>query len=71
MANVVTEFDPPETAETAKFCQTMDKFFDCFNVRSITEGDRKRKEFMLPYQDINNQRFLWLQNDLFSYFHDL
>ena len=26
MANVLTEFGPTETAETAKFCQMMDKF---------------------------------------------
>ena len=69
MANALTEFGPTETAEM-KESQMMDKFFDCFNVRSITEGKRKRKDFMLPYQDINDQQFQWLENDLFNYFQD-
>ena len=32
----------PHTKETERFARTFDKFFDLFNVRSLTEGIRKR-----------------------------
>lgn len=36
--------------ETAYFIKKVDKFFDCFNVRSYNEGRRKRKPFQQPYR---------------------
>ena len=32
-----------ETFETARYCKMLDSFFDCLNVRSLTENERKRK----------------------------
>ncbi len=42
----------PEVAETARFVNLMDKFFDALNVSNYTNGDEKagmknRKEFQL------------------------
>ena len=42
-------FAPPETLETAKFCEMMDKYFDCLNVRNTTEPISKQKPFLNPY----------------------
>ena len=54
--------------ETAKFCEMMDSFFDCLNVRSIEEAKRKRKPFLLPYESVNDPRFDWLENEFLLYF---
>ena len=65
MANVLKAFGPPDTAGTAKFCEMMDKFFDCFNASS--EGTKTRKAFLLPYEDVNNERFSWLTDEFLHY----
>jgi hypothetical protein len=67
MASMLKEFGPPEAVGTAEFCQKMDTFFDCFNVRSMTEGERSRKPFLLPYKDVNDPRFSWLTDDFLDY----
>lgn len=48
-----------------------DNFFDCLNVRSIEEGKRKRKPFLLPYSSVDDKRFKWLKETLLSYFQNL
>ena len=53
---------------TAKFCEMLDKFFDCLNVRSTTEHIRKRKEFLAPYTSTGDERFEWLESSLLGYF---
>ncbi len=45
-------FDDPETKETQRFCMMFDRFFDCLNVRSYSEGKKKRKPDLLPYRTI-------------------
>ena len=67
MASMLKEFGPPEAVGTAEFCQKMDTFFECFNVRSMTEGERSRKAFLLPYKDVNDPRFSWLTDDFLDY----
>ena len=42
------------TKETEWFVRTFDRFFDLFNVRSLTEGVHKRKPDLCPYR--NNQQ---------------
>lgn len=39
-ATVLKSFGPPEAAATSKFCEMVDGFFDCLNVRSTTEYER-------------------------------
>ncbi len=67
MANVLKNFGPPDAAGTADFCEQMDRFFDCFNVRSTSEGERVRKSFLLPYKDCNDDRFSWLTDVFLNY----
>ncbi len=49
VAIALEESGDEEVLGTAKFCQMMNDFFDCTNVRSTTEYVRKRK---LPHQAI-------------------
>ena len=53
MASVIRyHSDKPDYEGTAKFCEFMDKFFDCTNVRSCTEGQRALTPFRMPYTSI-------------------
>ena len=45
-----------EAAETAKFIEMVDKFFDCLNVSSLSKGKFKRKPFLQPYRKSNDFR---------------
>ena len=45
----VKPFDPEETAGTAKFWITVDKYFDCLNVRNATEHITEIKPFLKPH----------------------
>ena len=67
VARVLREYYGPNTEGTAELCQYMDNFFDCLNARNQSEGDRKRKEFLAPYRDVNDHRFDWLTNDFLEY----
>lgn len=57
--------------KAAELCKMADNFFDCLNVRSIEEGKRKRKPFLLPYSSVDDKRFKWLKETLLSYFQNL
>ena len=67
MSKVLQLYGGPMCQETAKFCSFMDGFFDCCNVRSLTEGSRSRKPFCKPYTSINDERFIWLKQDFLGY----
>lgn len=58
VAAVLKEFGPPEAVATAKLCKMMDAFFDCLNVRSTTEYQKKRKPFLAPYRSDNDERYV-------------
>ncbi len=55
-----------EAEETAKFCEMVNKFFDCLNTRSTTEHTRKRNESLAPYSSLDDWRFEWLRNVFLS-----
>ena len=57
---VLKSFGPPESHGTATLCEMIDKFFDCLNVRSLSEHQRKRKPFIAPYTTCNDQRYVTL-----------
>jgi hypothetical protein len=59
-----------EAEETAKFCEIVNKFFDCLNTRSTTEHTRKRNESLAPYSSLDDWRFEWLRNVFLSYLDD-
>ena len=65
MAIVLREFSTPDTVGTAQFCEMVDSFFDCLNVRSTVEHQRKRKPFLAPYTSMDDPRFVcWKMNFL-------
>jgi len=64
VAAVLKSFGPPEAAATAEFCEMVDGFFDCLNVRSTTEHEKKRKPFLAPYTSLHDERFQWLMDFL-------
>ena len=68
MYKVLQLYGGPMAQETAKFCFYLDRFFDCCNVRSLSEGSRSRKPFCKPYTSVDDERFIWLQNDFLGYF---
>ena len=67
MAVAPTNFTPDSKA-TAKYCEMIDLFFDCLNVRSVTEGKIKNKPFLDPYRSQNDPRFTCLIEDFLGYF---
>ena len=69
VSTVLSEFGRPNYQGTAKFCLMMDKCFDCANVRSLAEGNNKRKPFLKPYTATDDERFEWLEKDFLPYFH--
>ena len=67
VAIALTESGKEEVAGTAQFCQMMNDFFDCTNVRSLTEHVSKRNNFIKPYESQDDERFSWLKDVLLNY----
>ena len=44
---VLQESGDEEVLETARFCGMMNDFFDCTNVRSLTESVRKKNQLVV------------------------
>ena len=63
VGNVLLSFCSPDFHGTAKFC-LMDKFFDCMNMRNISEHLLKAKPFLKPYKSTDDERFNWLDQFL-------
>jgi len=57
VASVIKAFGPPDAAATAKLCEMVDNVFDCLNVRSTKEHERKRKPFLAPYRSVDDRRY--------------
>ena len=64
VAKVMNLHEGEEAKETAKFIANMDRFFDCLNTRTLTEGVKTRKDDLLPYTDRNDERFNFLNEFL-------
>ena len=45
----------------------IDQFFDCINVRSVSEHIRKRKDTVASYTTIDDEEFVWLFNVFLHY----
>jgi hypothetical protein len=54
------ESEDPSVVGTAMFCQIINDFFDCSNVRSLTEYERKRNDRIKPYESPDDQRLVWI-----------
>ena len=57
IANALEYYGNSASSETQKFVHLMDKFFDCLNVRNLTEYIKKRKPNLEPYTDASDPRF--------------
>ena len=68
MFNVLSHYGGDEVAGTSTFCEMFDIFSDCLNVRSVNEHIKKRKPYLVPYTNIHDSSFNWLENDLLQYF---
>ena len=62
--------EDPSVAGTAMFCQMINDFFDCSNVRSLTEHERKRNDWIKPNESPEDKRFLWLKDTFLKYLED-
>ena len=45
----------------------VDKFVDCCNIRSLTEGEWKRKPFLWPYTSVDDEWFEFIKGDFLNY----
>lgn len=86
MANALEHTKGNEVEETVKFVRMIDKFFDCLNVNSFTQGKHKRKPFQEPYRSKDDFRikvhmqlislilklmyFQWLKEEFLQYLQD-
>ena len=57
MASVLTHHGRNELSGISKYCDTIDQFFDCMNVWSVSDNTRKCKDKVAPYTDIDDERF--------------
>ena len=67
VSKVMFAYSHPQAHETATFIGLVDKFFDCFNTRSLNEADFKRKPFVAPYKSCDDERFDFLENEFLGY----
>ena len=70
VAIALQESGREEVAGTAQFCSMMNDFFDCSNVRSLTEHTRKRNHLIKPYESPNDERFTWMRDVFLKFLED-
>lgn len=58
VADCFAYFGDPETKATEQFIRNFDRFFDCLNVRNLSECKERRKKDLRPYRDANDDRLL-------------
>jgi hypothetical protein len=59
-----------DVSGTAELCDIMNGFFDCTNVRSLTEHTRKKNPFIMPYSSPNDYRLTWLKEVFLTYLNN-
>ena len=67
MAIPLEETENDEVLGTAEFCKMMNNYFDCTNVRSLTEHEKKRNPLLKPYSSQDDERFSWLKDVFLNY----
>jgi hypothetical protein len=67
VAIALQESGKEDVVGTAKFCEMMNSFFDCTNVRSLNEGTRKNNSFIVPYESPEDARLTWLKDVFLNY----
>ena len=64
------ESEDPSVVGTAMFCQMINDFFDCSNVRSLNEHERKKNDRIKPYESPDDERFVWIKDTFLKYLED-
>ena len=59
MTSVLNHHGGNELSHTSKYCNIIDQFFDCMNVRIVSEHIRKRKKKVAPYTAVDDERLNW------------
>ena len=70
VAIALRETSNQEVLETAHFCEMMNNYCDCTNVRSTTEHTRKRNEMIRPYTSNEDEHLAWLKDVFLKYLED-
>ena len=70
VSTVLQKFFGESSNATADFCENINKFFDCFNVRSPKEGALNRNQYLKPYKSDTDDRFRWLEEEFLGYLQD-
>ena len=71
VANALEMYYPPQVvAETVIFIRHINKFFDCLNTRSLSEGIRKRNPNLKPFTSVEDERLDYLTGEFLQYFID-
>ena len=58
VSNILINYYPDAAHATSGFCKFMDMFIDFLNVRNQYEGITKMKEYLEPYTEIDDARFI-------------
>ena len=67
VAIVRRETGKEDVTRTAEFCETMNGFYDCANVRSLTDHVRKKNAFIKPYESAEDERLTRLKYVFLEY----
>ena len=70
VANTQRQYGPAEAAGTATYCDMIDKFFDCVNVRNQSGSKKKLKPFLKSFESLDDERLTWLIEVFLKYFTD-
>ena len=67
VAIALRESGKDDTTGTAQLCKMMNNFFDCTNVRSLTEHITKNNSFIRPYESPDDERLVCLEDVFLDY----
>ena len=70
VSTCLLESGDPSVVGTSMFCQMVNDFFDCTNVRSTTEHQRKRNDRIKPYRSPEDERLVWMKETFLKYLED-
>ena len=62
VSTCLVENGDPTVVGTAMFCKMINDFFDCSNVRSTTEHERKRNDWIKPYESSDDEQLVWMKD---------
>ncbi|CAB3977284.1 Hypothetical predicted protein [Paramuricea clavata] len=68
VAIALRESGKEDVTGTAQFCEMMNGFFDCTNVRSLIEHIRKNNSFIMPYKSPVDEQLTWLIERCFPHY---